>query len=1287
MSAPGQQPPSAEAQIGSERVVKDAAITVKENVKEEKAPVANYWRILSHRTSTDGFALLVGFLCAVGAGTALPLMNIVLGHLVGDFNGYFVPDSSVTEAKFKSSVSKNALYIVYLFIGKFILTYISMFCFRTTGLRISAKLRLSYLESLFAQPIQKLDEVSPGTVANTITTSANTIQMSISDKLHALFMALALTVTAYAIAFRYSWALTLVVSSALLFILIVYHISTPIVIKMLQRVEKANAKAASVAGEIFGSIRTVFSLNAEKTLTAKYFSCVEDAQKEGLAMSVQLGIQLGPLFFSMYSSFALAFWFGIKLFRERHISNIGTVITVCFSVLIVMSVLGALAAPVMAITKAISVSPEFFSMIDSKPAAHDGLSEPDVSAHDDLELKDVYFTYPTRPIIQVLNGFNARFAKGKTTALVGPSGSGKSTIVALLARWYSLESPKPNHGTVSIGERNVNETHLKWWRSRIGLVQQDPFLFHDTVFNNVAFGLIGTRWEHDGESSKRERVEKACQEAFAHEFVQHLPDGYQTKVGESGIKLSGGQRQRLAIARSIIREPAILILDEATSSIDVRGEKIVQQALDRVSQGRTTIVIAHRLSTIRKADNIIVMREGRKLEEGTHEHLLSISDGLYASLVHAQQLNAEGASERAGGDEAAHRESLEQTEKTNSSSKTPLEDTTTPYQQQGFFLSFGRFLYEQRSYWKFYFVIVMAAMGAGSAFSLQSYIFAKLVEVFQFTGERLQERGAFWSLMFSILALSIGACYFSLGSFSNHLSVYISCAYRREYFRDILSNPISFFDVEANASGSLMSRLSTDPKLIQELLGLNGVFPLISIFNMIGCIAIAFSFGWKMTLVTFFSAMPVIFIAAFVRIGFELKFEKWNSRVFAQSSQFATEAIGAFRTVTSLTMEDSIINRYSELLQDQVRKATWKATYATLVFALSDSVELCAMALTFWYGGQLLASREYNPVQFFVIYVAIVQGAQGAGQFFSFAPNMAQATAAANRILSLRHEVTEGQKATTMGKTLQTSSTKEGASIKFTDVTFRYPTRDTPIYRYLTLSIDSGHFVAFVGPSGCGKTTVISLLERFYDPLSGTITFNGQDIREIEISSYRRTLSLVAQEPKLFDGTIRENLVLGLEGHHGETTDEKILQACRDAEIHDFIISLPDGYGTALGINTQTSLSGGQKQRLCLARALLRDPRLLLLDEATSSLDSQSEKLVQGAIERLVGQRSMTVIAVAHRLATIQKADVIFVFGESEAGRGSRILEHGSHHDLVRRRGTYWQMVSTDLRLPCFVFV
>jgi ATP-binding cassette subfamily B (MDR/TAP) protein 1 len=455
------------------------------------------------------------------------------------------------------------------------------------------------------------------------------------------------------------------------------------------------------------------------------------------------------------------------------------------------------------------------------------------------------------------------------------------------------------------------------------------------------------------------------------------------------------------------------------------------------------------------------------------------------------------------------------------------------------------------------------------------------------------------------------------------------------------------------------------------MLGLNGIFPVISVCSMIGCIAIAFAFGWKLSLVTVFAALPCVFLAAFMRIRYELQFEALNAEVYSGSSQFAAEAIHAFRTVSALTMEDSILNRYSGLLKEQQNKAFRKAWFATLVFAFSDSVELCAMALTFWYGGQLLASREYQPASFFVVYMSIILGGQQAGQFFSFGPNIAQATSSANRILNFRPALDEISAAAKLHKADQ--SHKSGAHIEFQNLGFKYESQDAPLFTGLDVTIESGQFVAFVGASGCGKTSLISILEQFYKPFRGAVLLNGEDIKSIDPTSYRRSLSLVAQEPQLFEGTIRDNITLGLKD--SEYTEEELVQACVDAEIHTFITSLPEGYSTDLGIKAQTALSGGQRQRLCIGRALLRKPSLLLLDEATSSLDSQSEKLVQAALERLAARRSMTIVAVAHRLATIQKADVIFVFGESQSGEGSRVVERGSHQELLQNRGTYWQMV------------
>jgi ABC-type methionine transport system ATPase subunit len=269
-------------------------------------------------------------------------------------------------------------------------------------------------------------------------------------------------------------------------------------------------------------------------------------------------------------------------------------------------------------------------------------------------------------------------------------------------------------GAIFIGDKNLDSVDLKWWRSQIGLVQQEPFIFNDTITRNVEYGLIGSPWENEIPEIKKGLVEEACREAFADEFITRLPLGYETQVGDAGIKLSGGQRQRLAIARSIIKRPKILILDEATSSIDVRGERLVQAALDKVSEGRTTITIAHRLSTIKKADKIVVLKKGQVVEQGTHESLLSDPNGAYWALVNAQQLSmSETFPEEA--DKIQDTGPLDLVRVLSAGSGiASIAEVTEAYKRKSFFTSFGLLMYEQRGQWLWYVILLVASMGAGS---------------------------------------------------------------------------------------------------------------------------------------------------------------------------------------------------------------------------------------------------------------------------------------------------------------------------------------------------------------------------------------------------------------------------------------------------------------------------------------------------------------------------------------------------------------------------------------------
>lgn len=251
----------------------------------------------------------------------------------------------------------------------------------------------------------------------------------------------------------------------------------------------------------------------------------------------------------------------------------------------------------------------------------------------EITLENLEFNYPSRPDVPIVKGINITFTAGHTAALVGASGSGKSTIISLIERFYD-----PLSGSVKLDGVNIRTLNVRWLRSQIGLVSQEPTLFATTIRGNVAHGLINTPYEHSSEEEKFKLIKEACIKANADGFISKLPDGYDTMVGERGFLLSGGQKQRVAIARAIVSDPRILLLDEATSALDTQSEGIVQDALDKASAGRTTITIAHRLSTIKDADCIYVMGEGLVLEKGTHVELLADENSAYSRLVHAQKL-------------------------------------------------------------------------------------------------------------------------------------------------------------------------------------------------------------------------------------------------------------------------------------------------------------------------------------------------------------------------------------------------------------------------------------------------------------------------------------------------------------------------------------------------------------------------------------------------------------------------------------------------------------------------
>lgn len=997
----------------------------------------------------------------------------------------------------------------------------------------------------------------------------------------------------------------------------------------------------------------------------KYDEYLKTARKEGTRKSLIYGILFSAQTFFVMSGTALAFWEGFRLFQSGEINNVGTVFTVVLSVTLGATSTMLIAPQIQSITNASSAASELFSTID-KPSLLDPLSPKGMqppSCTGEIRIRNLHFAYPTRPTAPVLQGLDLSIPAGKTTALVGPSGCGKSTLIGLLERWY-----QPASGEILLDGHDIAEYNTRWLRSNLRLVQQEPVLFQGTIFQNVAKGFVGEQ-QSLSEQEQMQLVQQACMASNAHDFIKKLPEGYDTQVGERASMLSGGQRQRVAIARSIISDPKVLLLDEATSALDPRAERVVQDALERVSAQKTTLIIAHKLATVMKADNIAVMTSGKVVEQGSHSELLA-RDGLYAAMVRAQDLGGQtgeaefqdGSEEQDGDKNTLDRPlTLQRTQTEGLPNDLQKEVEHLSAETVGYSLikCIYLMLKEHPDLYLWYAVTAFGSIIGGGTYPAQAVVFSRLINVFTLQGSEAKEQANFYSLMFFVLALANLFGYFSIGWACNTIGQAITHRVRREMIERMVYFDQDFFDRPENSSGSVTSKLSSVPTSLQELMSANLGLLLNVLVNIVSSSALGIAYGWKLGLVIVFGGLTLLIAAGYLRIRLDQKLEASTGDKFADSAGLATEAVTSIRTISSLTLEAPILQQYHDALGDIVAKVIPGLVVTLIPYALSQSIDFLIMALGFWYGSRLIASGEYTTSQFFVIFIAVIFGGQGTAQFFSYTTSITKAKIAANYVFWLR-TITPHIRETDENRDRKPDG---DGTVGLEDVSFRYKQRDAArVLRGISMTIEPGMHAAVVGPSGCGKSTIIALLERFYDPTSGRITLNSCDISHLSPFAYRRYISLVQQEPPLYLGSVRENIALGLDY---EPSEKEVHEACRQANALDFVTSLPEGLNTPCG-SKGLQFSGGQRQRIAVARALIRKPRLLLLDEATSALDTQSERVVQKALDEAALGR--TTIAVAHRLSTIRHADVIFVMEDG------KVVEVGKHEELQRRKGRYYAM-------------
>nr|CAD40903.1 OSJNBa0036B21.21 [Oryza sativa Japonica Group]CBW45777.1 ORW1943Ba0077G13.5 [Oryza rufipogon] len=1231
-----------------------------EAVKKRVDQSVAFHELFGFADPLDWLLMAAGSAGAVVHGAAMPVFFLLFGELI---NGFGKNQHSLR--RMTDEVSKAQIA-----------------CWMYTGERQVGALRRRYLEAVLRQDVGFFDtDARTGDVVFSVSTDTLLVQDAIGEKVGNFIHYLSTFLAGLVVGFVSAWRLALLSIAVIPGIAFAGGLYAYTLTGLTSKSRDSYANAGIIAEQAIAQVRTVYSYVGESKALNSYSEAIQNTLKLGYKAGMAKGLGIGCTYGIACMSWALVFWYAGVFIRNGQTDG-GKAFTAIFSAIVGGLSLGQSFSNLGAFSKGKIAGYKLLEVIRQRPTIvqdpADGRCLDEV--HGNIEFKEVAFSYPSRPDVMIFRDFSLFFPAGKTAAVVGGSGSGKSTVVALIERFYD-----PNQGQVLLDNVDIKTLQLKWLRDQIGLVNQEPALFATTILENILYGKP---------DATMAEVEAAATSANAHSFIALLPNGYNTQVGERGLQLSGGQKQRIAIARAMLKNPKILLLDEATSALDAGSENIVQEALDRLMVGRTTVVVAHRLSTIRCVDMIAVIQQGQVVETGTHDELLAKgSSGAYAALIRFQEM-ARNRDFRGPSTRKSRSSRLSNSLSTRSLSlrSGSLRNLSYSYSTgadgriemvsnadndrkypapKGYFF---KLLKLNAPEWPYTILGAIGSILSGFIGPTFAIVMSNMIEVFYFRDPNAMERKTreyvfiyIGTGLYAVVAYLVQHYFFSI--MGENLTTRVRrmmlavALFDQRLFSAILRNDVGWFDQEENNSSLVAARLSTDAADVKSAIAERISVILQNMTSLLVSFVVGFIIEWRVAvliLVTF----PLLVLANFAQQLSMKGFAGDTAKAHAKTSMIAGEGVSNIRTVAAFNAQDKVLSLFCTELRVPQMHSLRRSQISGALFGLSQLSLYASEALILWYGAHLVRHHVSTFSKVIKVFVVLVITANTVAETVSLAPEIVrggESIRSVFAILNYRTRIDPDEPETEPVESVR-------GDIDFRHVDFAYPSRpDVMVFKDFSLRIRAGQSQALVGASGSGKSTVIALIERFYDPLAGKVMIDGKDIRRLNVRSLRLKIGLVQQEPVLFATSIFENIAYGKDG----ATEEEVIEAAKVANMHGFVSALPEGYKTPVG-ERGVQLSGGQKQRIAIARAVLKDPAVLLLDEATSALDAESECVLQEALERIMKGR--TAVLVAHRLSTIRGVDSIAVVQDG------RVVEQGSHGELVSRPdGAYSRLLQLQL--------